>query len=256
MASEPAAAHRYELKYTVTEHQAAEIRDFIRPLFSLDGNVPPEQGSYTVNSVYMDTPGLRFYHDTRLRQLLRFKPRIRYYGTREVDSLTLEVKYRHQRTVWKARQRIATTQWPQVLETTRSDRISPRFGTLPESFVEVHHLYGTEPVLHLRYHREPFVSEVDTYGRITFDRAMRYRLLHGSHDILCHDGELTYYDDAVTAQWGESPVVLEIKTESLVPFWALDLIKRFSLVQRGYSKYRYVIDHCLERAGSGNDMGR
>lgn len=254
MATEPPATHRYELKYTVTEDQASGIRDYIRPLFSLDANVPPEQGSYTVNSVYMDTPGLRFYHDTRLRELLRFKPRVRYYGAGEVDSATLEVKYRHHRTVWKARQRIAMAQWPQVLETTRSERLSPRFGALPESFVEVHHLYGTEPVLHLRYHREPLVSEVDTYGRITFDRSLRYRLLHGSHDILCSDGELTYYDDAVTAQWGESPVILEIKTESLVPFWALDLIKRFSLVQRGYSKYRYAIDHALERAASENDI--
>lgn len=256
MANEPAPARRYELKYTVTEDQAAEIRHFIRPLFCLDPNVPAEQGSYTVNSVYMDTPGLRFYHDTRLRQLLRFKPRIRYYGTHPVDSATLEVKFRHDRTVWKARQRISMNQWPKVLETRRSERTTPRFGTLPQSFIEVHQVFGTEPVLHLRYQREPFVSEVDTYGRITFDRAMRYRLLRGSYDLLCDDVEMAYYDDAITAQWGESPVVLEIKTESLVPFWALDLIKRFSLVQRGYSKYRYVIDHCLERAGSENDTAR
>ena len=256
MATESATTHRYELKYTVTEGQAAQIRDFIQPLFSLDANVPSEQGSYTVNSVYMDTPGLRFYHDTRLRELLRFKPRVRYYGTDEIEFATLEVKFRHNRTVWKARDRIAVTQWPEVLETARSERTSPKYAGAPESFVEIHHLYGTEPVLHLRYKREAFVSEVDTYGRITFDRAMRYRLLRGSYDLSCHEDEMAYYDDAITAQWAESPVVLEIKTESLVPFWAMDLIKRFSLVQRGYSKYRYVIDHCLERAGSGDDIAR
>ncbi len=254
MAVELPAIHRYELKYTVTEPQAAEIRDFIKPLFSLDANVPREQGAYTVNSVYMDTPGLRFYHDTRLRELLRFKPRVRYYGTGAVESATLEVKYRHNRTVWKVRDRIAMTEWPGVLEIARSERTSPTYDALPRSFVDVHHLYGTEPVLHLRYHRQPFVSDVDAYGRITFDRAMRYRLMRGSYDLSSHDEEMSYYDDAVTAQWAESPVVMEIKTESLVPFWALDLIKRFSLVQRGYSKYRYVIDNCLEGAGSGTDI--
>ena len=254
MAVELPAIHRYELKYAVTETQAAEIRDYIQPLFSLDPNVPGEQGGYTVNSVYMDTPGLRFYHDTRLRQLLRFKPRVRYYGTGGAGSATLEVKYRHDRTVWKVRDRIAMAEWPGVLDVSRSERTSPARAALPQSFVDLHHLYGTEPVLHLRYRREPFVSEVDAYGRITFDRGMRYRLMRGSYDLSCHDGEMSYYDDAVTARWEESPVVLEIKTESLVPFWALDLIKRFSLVQRGYSKYRYVIDHCLERAGSVSDV--
>ncbi len=254
MAVELATTHRYELKYTVTDRQAAEIRDFIQPLFSLDANVPPEQGSYTVNSVYMDTPGLRFYHDTKLRQLLRFKPRIRYYGLGKVESATLEVKYRHDRTVWKSRNRIPMAEWPAVLEIKKSESASPIYATMPGSFVEIHHLYGTVPLLHLRYNREPFVSEVDAYGRITFDRGMRYRLVRGSYDLWCHDDEMTYYDDAVTAQWGGSPVVMEIKTESLVPFWAMDLIKRFSLVQRGYSKYRYVIDHCLERAGSGDEI--
>ena len=189
-----------------------------------------------------------------MRQLLRFKPRVRYYGTGGAGSATLEVKYRHDRTVWKVRDRIAMAEWPGVLDVSRSERTSPTRAALPQSFVEVHHLYGTEPVLHLRYRREPFVSEVDAYGRITFDRGMRYRLMRGSYDLSGHDEEMSYYDDAVTARWEESPVVLEIKTESLVPFWALDLIKRFSLVQRGYSKYRYVIDHCLERAGSGNDV--
>ena len=254
MAVELPAIHRYELKYTVTEGQAEEIRDYIQPLFSLDANVTGEQGAYTVNSVYMDTPGLRFYHDTRLRQLLRFKPRVRYYGTCGAEFATLEVKYRHHRTVWKVRDRIAMAEWPGVLEIPRSEVTSPKYETLPQSFVDLHHLYGTEPVLHLRYHREPFVSEVDAYGRITFDRGMRYRLMRGSYGLSSHDEEMSYYDDAVTAQWAESPVVMEIKTESLVPFWALDIIKRFSLVQRGYSKYRYVIDNCLDRLGSRNDI--
>ena len=254
MAVDLAPIHRYELKYTVTEGLAAEIREFIQPLFSLDANLPAGEPSYTVNSVYMDTPGLRFYHDTRLRQLLRFKPRVRYYGTGRVESATLEVKYRHSRTVWKVRERIAASEWPGVLQVRRRDRTPPRREAMPRTFVDLHHLYGTEPVLHVRYEREPFVSEVDAYGRITFDRAMRYRLMRGSYDLWSRDEEMSYYDDEVTAQWTDSPVVVEIKTESLVPFWALDLIKRFCLVQRGYSKYRYVIDSCLEGRGSGNDV--
>lgn len=83
----------------------------------------------------------------------------------------------------------------------------------------VNSVYMDTPGLRLYYEREPFVGEVDAYGRKTFDRAMRYRLMRGSYDL-----------------------------------WAPDLVKRFSLVRRGYSKYRYAIDHCLERTGRGDDV--
>ena len=254
METEVHRAFRYEMKYTVTEQQAAAIRECLEPLFSLDTHVSSEQGAYVVNSIYMDTPGLRFYHDTRLRKLARFKPRIRYYGTSPPEFATLEVKYRQDRTVWKTRDRISVADWPAALEIAKSNRTRPSYATVPESFMDVHHLYGTTPVLHLRYLREPYVSDIDEYGRVTFDRAMRYRLMRGSYELACNDREMIYYDDAVTTQWDDSPVVLEIKTESSVPFWAIDIIRRFSLVQRGYSKYRYVIDHCLEGVGAATDV--
>ena len=129
---------------------------------------------------------------------------------------------------------------------SRSERTAPSYIDLPETFEEVNHLYSTAPVLHVRYFREPYVSDIDEYGRITFDRALRYRLAHGSYEIGSRDDDMIYYDDPVTARWDDSPVVLEIKTQAFVPFWAIDLIHRFSLVQRGYSKYCYAIDQCLE----------
>ena len=254
METEADRVRRYEMKYTVTAAQAAAIRDYIQPLFSLDTHAASEQGGYIVNSVYMDTPGLRFYYDTRLRQPTRLKPRVRYYGTHPAEFAVMEVKHRHKATIWKARDTVPAAEWPAVLDVTRSERTTPTRTVLPESFVDVHHFYGIAPVLHLRYFREPYVSEIDAYGRVTFDRGMRYRLMRGSYELGTDDRDMIYYDDPVTAQWDDSPVVLEIKTESLVPFWATDLVRRFSLVQRGYSKYRYVIDRCLESAGNATDL--
>ena len=66
-----------------------------------------------------------------------------------------------------------------------------------------------------------------------------------------HDSDMSYYDDPVTTMNFESPVVLEIKTETFVPTWALDLVRSFGLVQSGFSKYCYAIDCSLESGGSG-----
>jgi hypothetical protein len=247
---------RYELKYTVSESLAREIRDYIQPLFSLDKHASTEQRGYIVNNVYLDTPGLRFYHDTKFRQETRLKPRIRYYGAEPDQFIALEVKHRHNNISWKRRRQIPVHEWPGVLEVSKAERMAPSFIDFPETFEEVNHLYCTAPVLHVRYFREPYVSDVDDYGRITFDRALRYRLAHGSHEIGGPDEDMIYYGDQATVQEEDSPVVLEIKTQAFVPFWAIELIRHFSLVQRGYSKYCYVIDACLENGYDVLDLAR
>ena len=39
---------RYELKYTITESMASEIRDYISNICSLDPNVPPGESQQSV----------------------------------------------------------------------------------------------------------------------------------------------------------------------------------------------------------------
>ena len=88
---------RYELKYTITETQAQAIRDYIEPMFSLDRHADPAQCGYTVNNVYLDTPRLRFYYDTKFKQETRLKSRVRYYGQAPddfVDTAAAQRLYR------------------------------------------------------------------------------------------------------------------------------------------------------------------
>ena len=147
--------------------------------------------------------------------------------------------FRHNTVTWKRRTPFDAGDWPALLE-------APPAASRPGTFVEAVPLYGAVPILHVRYRREPYVSDIDAYGRVTFDRGMRYRLARGDHGLWVDDGAMAYYDDPVSARSPDSPVVLEIKTETLVPSWAVDLVRRFSLLQRGYSKYCYAVDCCLE----------
>ena len=246
MSTELHRIRRYELKYLVTEEQASAIREHVQGFCSLDSHSSPELGGYVVNNLYLDTPDLRFYWDVKFRRLTRVKTRLRYYGRRLKDSVWLELKYRQGSIIWKVRRRIAAEQWPGVLEPSVASTELPRFQDGSMSFEDVASLLGVEPVLHARYFREPWVSDIDDYGRVTIDRRLTGRMANGSYGLECEDRDLSYYDDPVTMGEVDSRVLLEIKVERMVPEWAIRLIRRFGLVQRGFSKYCYVIDRHRE----------
>ena len=85
--------------------------------------------------------------------------------------------------------------------------------------------------------------------RITFARGLRYRLVHGSPELGGRDEDMTYYGDQGSVREEDAPVVLEIKVATSVPVWAVELVRRFCLVQRGYSKYCYAITAATAAAG-------
>ena len=237
---------RYESKYFITEREAHAIALFIRGICAPDRHVE-EGGRYTVNNLYFDTPDLRFYNDTRLKQFRRFKPRVRYYGTSGDGTLWLELKHKFKNITWKVRRPIALADWDGLIQECRAPAaLSPQRRDLISSFEDALVLFNAAPVLFVRYVREPYVSEIDRYARITFDRCLSYRPARGSADLFAADS-YRYYDDAVSTLHGddESPVLLEIKTETALPSWVLALIRRFNLSQRGFSKYCNALDQAL-----------
>jgi hypothetical protein len=222
------------------------IRDHIKVTCSPD-KFTELDGQYTVNNLYFDTPDLRFYNDTKLKRFERFKPRVRFYGDGSEGSLWLELKHKLKNVTWKVRRRIHEDEWDHVLR----NEINPELKTLRrtrlvESFEDALTVYGASPILFVRYNREPWVSDVDRYARITFDRDLSYCMADGSMSLK-PPSPYIFYDDAVSTMnsCDESPVLLEIKTETRVPVWVVNLIRRFELNQRGFSKYCYAVDHSL-----------
>ncbi|MFC2134226.1 VTC domain-containing protein [Bacteroidota bacterium] len=233
---------RYELKYTIDENLASEIRDYLKNIFVLDSHVPPGEKEYIVNNLYFDTNDLKFYYDTKFRKLTRYKPRVRYYGEKATDLIWPEVKYRNSSVIWKRRYSIPISKWPELSSRTRiCKKISSAKEQL-DSFDDVIYWYNANPVLHVRYHREPYVTELESYGRITFDRRLACRSMNGSIELDYDEKEMLYYDDPVSSKSADSLVILEIKVETLVPSWAIELIHTFNLMQRPYSKYCYGLD--------------
>jgi len=228
---------RYELKYTIDEGLAAEIRDYVRNICTLDKYVPTGEKGYIVNNLYFDTADLRFYYDTKFRKITRYKPRARYYRNASI--------------IWKHRYSLPIAHWSALFSPVETGHKPSSIKKHLDTFDEVVYWHGAEPVLHVRYHREPYVTELEAYGRVTFDRWLCCRPTKGSIELEYDEKDMLYYDDPITSKGEDSPVILELKLETLIPEWAIDLIHRFNLMQRAYSKYCYGIDCLRNYVGEG-----
>lgn len=239
---------RYELKYVIDEETAEGIKRAIRGYFSPDKHIPPKERGYIVNNLYFDTPNFRFYWDVQLRQYRRSKPRIRYYGTSPDDMLWLELKNRIGSVIWKYRRSVPVMRYPDLLW---DEETPPSLeGDYDRSFTDVVRFNLAYPVMHVRYFREPYVSDVDDYGRITFDYRLAYHSTPASYELNPPAKDFLFYDDAVTAKNQQAGIILEIKVDTAIPPWAIQIVQDFNLVQRGFSKYCYAIDHATEEVAT------
>jgi hypothetical protein len=245
MLKELSEIKRYELKYTITEELASQIREHIKGVCTLDKYVPSGAKGYVVNNLYFDTPDLNFYYDTKFRKLTRYKPRARFYGEKAIDLIWPEIKYRNASVIWKRRYCLPIENWPDLFGPKLADERRPLIKNQLDTFDDLIYWYGAQPIVHVRYFREPYVTELEEYGRVTFDRQLCCRPTRGSIDLEYNEHDLLYFDDPVTSKSMDSPVLLEIKVETLVPGWAIELIRKFNLKQRGFSKYCYSIDSIL-----------
>lgn len=237
---------RYELKYTITEELAAKIREYLSGICTLDKHVPAGENSYIVNNLYFDTPDLRFYYDTKFRKMTRYKVRARYYGHKAQEFIWPEIKYRNVNVIWKKRYSLPVEKWPTLFYPQPSERIQTSIKARLDSFDELIYWHNAQPILHVRYFREPYVTELEEYGRVTFDRRLCCRPTKGVIDLDYREEDMLYYDDPVSSRSDDSPVILEIKVDNLVPIWTIELIHKFGLKQRGFSKYCYGVDRILE----------
>jgi hypothetical protein len=245
MSKELSEIKRYELKYTITEELALQIREHIKHICSLDKHVPAGESGYFVNNFYFDTPDLKFYYDTKFRKLTRYKLRARFYGTQATDFIWPEIKYRNASVIWKTRYHLPIERWPELFYSAKPGPNKPVIKKQLDTFDDLIYWYGAQPTLHVRYFREPYVTELEEYGRITFDRRLCCRPTNGSIELAYHEHDMLYYDDPITSKNDDSPVILEIKVETLIPVWAIELIHKFNLTQRAFSKYCYGIDSVL-----------
>lgn len=225
---------RFEIKFVVPESVAARFRESLQPWMQPDAHSPA--GGYGLESLYYDSPDLRFYWEKIDGTLFRRKIRVRRYVNPEVPvtdatPVWLEIKQRYDRVTQKRRVPLRLGDAVAFLD----QRIRPTEAADPvldEVEVLVQEA-GLVPTIVTGYHRTAFVGTDHEPGlRVTFDHDLYERSTDLSMTTTGPEGPL------LPPGW----VVIEIKVNDRLPGWLSDLIAEHGLTVTRISKYVQAVE--------------
>ncbi|MCA9638116.1 MAG: polyphosphate polymerase domain-containing protein [Myxococcales bacterium] len=235
----PTVIERREYKYLIDARTADGIRAAIQPFCELDPWARSPARRYTIDSLYFDTSDLRLFWANDHELVDRFKLRIRGYPEVDGGPLFFEVKRRVNDVIWKTRGKVPRDRWSELIcdpSSSIPEAIGGKDRAAVERFVALARTLRVRPFTLVRYHREPYFSRIDDYARVTFDFNIRAHVMNEPSFEVTPRGWRAL-DDAVTQRTLESMIVLELKFTSAVPIWLVDLVERFDLRRRSFSKY-------------------
>ena len=227
---------RHELKYRVSEAQAAAIVEYIRPHMHPD--VHSEGGVYPLVSLYLDTDDLRFCHESLDGAKNRYKLRIRSYSDGPDKPCFFEIKRRINRIIVKSRARVTQRDMAALL----AGALQPSSSNDDErrnleQFLYYQRRTGAGPVMRVRYLRRAFESNLDDYVRVTFDRE------------LCLNVTYKPIVELNGAGWHRHPkpgVILEVKFTGRCPMWLSRMVRCFGLETKSIPKYTMLVRRACE----------
>jgi hypothetical protein len=222
---------RYELKYLISESQVEAVRRAIEPYCVLDPNCEGLPGQeYGIQSLYLDTPNRDLFRISRERRARRWKARVRRYDGSE--TVFLEIKNKDHDLIKKQRARIPADGWSERVHRQLGADASPA----ERIFCERLERYDLVPTLMVRYQREAWLSTVDSYARVTFDRRV---VAQPWNDWSLDVDEVNWValDSSHSMLTVPRGVVLELKCLTAVPRWLSNVVHSVGLVRDRYSKY-------------------
>ncbi len=212
---------RFEFKYLLNRDQYINLRHAISRRLSRDP-FSGATGHYIIESLYLDSPTLSSYQQTKAGLRNRSKYRLRTYinSTGHRTGIFWEIKRKFDNTVIKDRRLLSVTKSAQLLH---SSNHSTR-DELIKKFIFVKNRYLFQPKILIRYDREPFIGTVPEL-RVTFDH------------------EITAVQVTKENNWRQTQrvfpdrVIMEIKFTGSLPFWLGELIAKYNLERLPFSKY-------------------
>jgi hypothetical protein len=226
---------RLEYKYLVSMSQLSELRQMILPYVELDPYAArrPEK-EYTVRSLYLDTNDLAFYHEKLAGLKERRKLRIRGYNEFcPTTSVFLEIKRKNGLAISKYRSNLPYQHLLRLFETSDVERYvssedHEEARDNARRFLFHFHKQALRPTLNVIYEREAFLSKVDPGVRITFDKNLRFQNSVTLDSVFQEEQALYALPNRL---------ILEIKTNSVIPLWLQLVLSRLTLQLEALSKY-------------------
>ncbi len=231
---------RHEMKFVIPFIMIDPISDFVSAYCSLDKySKKSDNGFYRVNNLYFDSPNYLFLKKRLDGSENRFNMRIRTYSDSCPLPCYFEIKQKNVNIIKKYRARINDGDWYLLFEKAGyyQEAASKRSGNSNRDlFVKMAYSYNAAPKVLTQYFRKAYVSDIDEYGRVTFDTDLRYQA-EEKYNLVSHEDKMVPLDHEDIFEPGCS-VVLELKCNPcMVPLWMVDLIRCFDLRRRSFSKY-------------------
>lgn len=235
---------RYEVKYPLEADMIPLISRRLRLYADVDPYVPRGRRSYSVRTLYLDTPDLRHYYEKLDGLKVRKKLRVRTYDG-ESSGAFLEIKRRFSDIVVKERARYSAREIAALIEDFKDpngagpDPGGEDNGSAPIAAKFLFHLMRLrlQPALLVLYEREAYLHRFAPYQRATIDTDLRYNLSPCLEDLYRGDGAVPP---------GEPAGLLELKFNDAMPAWMRRLQSEFGLRQDAFSKYCAGIDACRD----------
>ncbi|MBN1887130.1 MAG: polyphosphate polymerase domain-containing protein [Thermoflexales bacterium] len=223
--------NRFELKYLITQEQAAQFRAALGA-YLLPDEHSHDDGRYTLASLYYDSPDLRCYWEKVDGVKFRRKLRIRRYENG--DPLTdetpvfVEIKQRVARVTQKRRVVLPYGQALRLCNDRQIPDHAPGERATVEEIYAFVWQYNLRPASIVRYARQAFVgTNYDIGLRVTFDTALTAQ----ASPLHLHE------PPAGVPMLGAHWVVMEIKVNERIPYWLSELVAAHNLQITHISKY-------------------
>ncbi len=228
---------RHEFKYLIRSEMCDDIAAFVAPFLELDKySQGRPRDSYTVRSIYYDSPAFRCYYEKANGDKNRRKYRVRTYN--DGAATFLECKQRKGSTYTKPKVRLGERDLAALREQRGIDAsIEDPSDVLGQLLLSIDR-WEYQPTALVVYDRIAYVypGQQDMV-RVTFDRNLRGRVFP-SLDEIYDEGELTH----LLYGW----TILEMKFNDLVPRFMHQLVTTFSLQRQACSKYSVCVSLLLD----------
>lgn len=231
---------RFEFKYQIPQRLIHGIIPMLLKYMDIDdyAKFSPEK-YYEISSLYFDTPTLLCYHDKLDGVRTRKKLRIRKYISKIQDDtpVFLEIKKRYDTVMVKDRVKLTHKECRDLFQNNYAvkTQIPDEHRKALNDFLWLKIRNGMVAQNMVIYKRIPFMGKYDPRFRVTIDYDIRTHSAQWIDEV--KRGEAVY----------QGMAILEVKFNNILPFWFLNIIRKYGLEKAPFSKYCNSLEVCHPR---------
>ena len=226
--------NRHEQKYLLDEDTFQKVIE-VMDEYMMPDKYNVNHKPYTISNIYFDTEDDYLIRTSLSKPNYKEKLRLRSYGVPSNDSqVFLEIKKKFNDIVNKRRTVLKLSEAYNFISSGKPPELKEYMNTQVlkeiEYFLQV---YRLKPKVYLAYDRIAYFEKYNNDLRISFDKNIRTR----RYDVALEDGD---YGEALLP---DGVYLMEVKTSKAMPLWLTDMLAKYNIKKRSFSKYGTEFTH-------------